>query len=321
MKDVVNSIDVSLNPIISYHLGWQDENGIPTNNTKADHTLGLACLLTCISLGGDPQKALPASVSVEMIRGFCEIHDDVQNGMPKRSGKNAVWWIWGPAQAINVGDGMHALSRLALFRLQFNDTSAEIISQAAQLLDKATIQLCDGRFKELEHQERIDITVEDYINMASSKTGALLSCSMQLGALLASVKEKQLKALDLCGKNIGIVLQIKKDLTHIWETQDDDFGKDNVVLNKNKLLPIAYALETADVHLKRQIGDIYFKRVLDPNDVLRIRDLLDSIGVKQQCESIANQYMNQAKEAIFNSGIQPKGNKLLSELVDFLLNS
>ena len=52
-----------------------------------------------------------------MSLAFLQIHDDVQSGSPQRAGRDTVWWKWGPAQAINAGDGMYAMARVALFRL------------------------------------------------------------------------------------------------------------------------------------------------------------------------------------------------------------
>ena len=66
----------------------------------------MLCLLACEACGG-PDVALPAAAAVELVQGFTEIHDDVQGGIPTRDGRDAVWWVWGPAQAINAGDGMH----------------------------------------------------------------------------------------------------------------------------------------------------------------------------------------------------------------------
>ena len=62
-------------------------------------------------------RALPAATAVEFVHHFSLIHDDIQNGNPDRDRRPAVWWHWGPGQAINAGDGLHALARLALFRL------------------------------------------------------------------------------------------------------------------------------------------------------------------------------------------------------------
>ena len=63
-----------------------------------------------------------------------------------RGERETVWWKWGPAQAINAGDGMHALARLALFGLQDAGLSAGSTFRAVQILDEAGLRTCEGRF-------------------------------------------------------------------------------------------------------------------------------------------------------------------------------
>ena len=43
-----------------------------------------------------------------------DVHEDVRNGNTERFEKESLWWKYGPAQAINIGDGFQALSRSVL---------------------------------------------------------------------------------------------------------------------------------------------------------------------------------------------------------------
>ena len=80
---------------------------------------------------------------------------------------------------------MHALARLAIFRLQERGVPPDTTFRAVRLLDEASLEVCEGRFRDLEAQERIDLDVEGYLKIASSKTGALYSCAMKLGSVAA----------------------------------------------------------------------------------------------------------------------------------------
>ena len=150
LKSIVSSRQMPLYQMMSYHMGWSDQHGQPEPHTRKQRPLGALCLLACRAAGGDMDIALPAAAAVELVSGFCEIHDDVQGGKPLRDNRDAVWWVWGPAQAINAGDGMHALARLALFRLQDRGVSPALAFRALQILDESTLQTCEGRFLDLE---------------------------------------------------------------------------------------------------------------------------------------------------------------------------
>jgi len=95
------------------------------------------CLLACRGVGGDPYQALPAAAGVELIHNFSLVHDDIQDASPLRRHRPTVWKRWGVAQAINAGDALFALSRLALLRLEGRRVPAGQVLLAARLLDEA----------------------------------------------------------------------------------------------------------------------------------------------------------------------------------------
>ncbi len=87
-------------------------------------------------------------------------------------------------------------------------------------------------------------------------------------------------------------------------------------MNKKKLLPVVYALEQSDISAKRRLGDIYFKRVLDPDDVVKLRELLDEMGAREAGERLVAGYLSEAAEALDVAGISPEGKRDIERLVD-----
>ena len=319
LHEILGARQMPLYDMMSYHLGWADARGESRPQAQRERSHGAACLAACYAAGGDMEVALPAAASVELIEGFSQVHDDVQGGNPSRDNQDAVWWVWGPAQAINAGDGMHALARLAMFRLQERGVSAETTFRAVQMLDEASLELCEGRFQDLEAQERIDLSVEAYLEMASSKTGALYSCAMKLGALVASAGPAVIDAFGSCGVNIGIAAQIRQDLMQLWGDAQGNGQPSSEVLNKKKLLPVVYAVEKANLNEKRRLGDIYFKRVLEKDDVVAVREILEGLGAKAHCEQMVAGYQRNAEEALEGSGVSAEGLAMVKGLIARLL--
>lgn len=317
MQDVFRARDLPLYGMMTYHLGWADEQGQPTQATPKPRNHGVACLAASLVAGGDVEPALPAAASVELTNSFAEIHDDVQGGNPKRDARDAVWWTWGPAQAINAGDAMHALARLSLFRLQERGLSAETTFKAVQVLDQASLELCEGRFEDLEAQERIDLSVEAYLRIAARKTAALYAASMKLGAMVADADEETMAALETCGANIGMAVQVTSDLKELWGARDGTPTPE--VLNKKKLLPVAYAFEKANINQKRRLGDIYFKRVLEADDVTALLELLEETGGREYSGGVAEQHRDAALVALTDGDLSADGAAAIRQLVKSLL--
>ena len=315
----LSSRQLELYRMMSYHLGWEDKPGGEEGPIRRDRPHGAACLTACSAAGGDADSALPAAASVELLESFSQIHDDVQAGQPQRYDRDAVWWVWGPAQAINVGDAMHAVARLAVFALAERGNTPEVTFRAVQIVDNTVLEMCEGRFKDLESQERIDLDVDGYLEMASSKTGALYSCAMKLGALVAGAEEQVIDAMGVCGGKLGLAAQVRADLRELWREGSDQASPAPEVLNKKKLLPVVYALSQASLSQKRRLGDIYFKRVLEPDDVGVVRELLEELGARDYCEGMIDGLRSEAMEALDVTGISDDGASAISRLADSLL--
>lgn len=321
LQDVVNERGFPLYDMMGYHLGWRGahayDDALPVRQERMH---GILTLLACDAVGGNVETCLPAAAALELVDKFAEIHDDVQEGNPQRNERDAVWWVWGPAQAINAGDGMHALGRLALLRLTGRGVPDEWVFDIVRLVDRASLRACEGRFRDLEAQERIDLSVSAYMDMAADKSGALTGCAMQVGALGGGADADTASSLAESGENLGVALQIRSDLSALWGNGGD--VQPNVeVLNKKKLIPVVYALENASLSEKRAMGEIYFKRVLEVNDAIKLREVIEGMGARAACKEMAERLESKALYAIENTNIGVNGKSVLREYIEALTAS
>ena len=280
-----------------YQLGWADRQGEPLPKPRPPRPYAMLSLLSCQSIRGSHRPALPAAAAMELFHTFIEVHKDVQEGNPRQETRPSVWWVWGPGQAINVGDGLHALGRSALFRLADLGLSLDRVLQALGVLDEACIRMCEGQYVELSHQERLDISRSAYLEMAENLTGSVASCAMTLGALSAAADPATADAFKQAGLNIGLAHQVRQDIQAVWHPGNGTNASPQL-LNKKKLYPIAALLESADLKTKRALGDIYFKRVLEPDDHSQLLALLDANDVRPEAESTVTRYFNEAAHAL-----------------------
>src|SRR5918999_6143458 len=98
--------------MVRYHLGL-DGSGAPAGK-RIRPLLGL---LAYASIAGDYRAALPGAAAVELGHNFSLVHDDIEDGDRERRHRPTLWALWGIPLAINAGDALFALSRLALYRL------------------------------------------------------------------------------------------------------------------------------------------------------------------------------------------------------------
>jgi geranylgeranyl diphosphate synthase type I len=284
---------------------------------------GVACLVAALATSGSYEVALPAAAAVEMVASFVEIHDDIQGGHPARNGRDAVWWVWGPAQAINAGDGMHALARLVMLDLQNGGVNPEVTFRASQLLDEASLEMCEGRFKDMEAQERIDMSVATYLEMARAKSGSLMAGAMRLGALVGSGGNDEIaEAFGACGAELGIAMQAAGDVSELVPASDGPETEGPLseeVLNKKKLLPVVHAIQNAGASERRRLGDVYFKRVLEPADVVEVQKLVEELGGREHAIEVSSEHRARAVKAISSTDVTPQGLTAVETFADALM--
>ena len=296
-----------------YQLGWADPQGEPLPKPRPVRPYALLTLLSCQAAGASHRPALPAAAAMELVHTFIEVHKDVQEGNPRQETRPSVWWVWGPGQAINVGDGLHALGRSALFRLADAGLPLGRVLQALGVLDEACIRMCEGQYVELAHQERLDVSRSSYLKMATDLTGSVASCAMTLGALASTGCPETVQAFQESGLKLGLAYQIRQDIQAVWGAGDGRNASPQL-LNKKKLYPIAALLESADLKTKRALGDIYFKRVLEPDDHQKLLDLLEANDVRAEAESAVCQYFQEAVNALGGADLESEG---MEPLFDF----
>ena len=226
--------------MIAHHLGWPEQ----PSQSGGKRVRPLIALLCCQAVGGDWRQALPVASSVELIHNFSLVHDDIQDESDTRRGRPTIWRRWGIAQAINTGDAIFVLARLACHRLQARGLAAETILSIHQMLDEACLRLTMGQHLDLWFEDQDQVSQAAYFEMIEGKTASLLAASAAAGALIAQVDAGRVDAIFQFGLNLGLAFQIMDDLLGIWgapESTGKPAGDD--LLAHKKSLPVILGLE------------------------------------------------------------------------------
>jgi len=272
-------------------------------------------LVASEAISGDFSLALPAATAVELVYNFILVHGEVQAGHIDAQDRPSIWWVWGPAQAINAGDGLHAMGRAAIMRLSQRGIPAERVLDAVSMLDRTCLTLCEGQYMDLSFQDQLVVTQQDYFTMIERKSGSLSGCAAALGALAAGADHLVADQFQQLGTRLGMAWQINQDIGDLWGVRRDGFTASNL-LNKKKSLPLIYALENASTADKRELTNIYMKRVLETEDAARVVTIVDSVAARQHAEGRALDLVEQALLELTNLGLsqeQQQGFRQMAE--------
>jgi geranylgeranyl diphosphate synthase type I len=276
-----------------YHLGWEDERGNAINAGGKGLRAGL-CLLACESSGSDWKTAVPAAAAVELVHSFSLVHDDIQDRDLKRHNRSTVWAVWGNAQAINAGDALLALARLALLRVAFSGVAdpRQSFLHAAGCLDQATLEMVEGQALDIEFEGCDYVTVDEYLDMVGRKTGALFGCALSLGAIVAGAGGARVEQFDRLGRTLGAAFQVRDDMLGIWgdeEITGKPVGAD--LQRRKKSLPVLVALKGRAAEAVRAAyagsDDVAVEQVLRAMEEAGVADECQRIGEAMQREALA----------------------------------
>ncbi len=319
LRDVFEGREGFLYNLLRYHLGWIDQHGSPQGGGPPLHFQGVVALVCCEAMGTDFRQALPAAAGVELLHHFTLVHGEVQAGRAQAMDRPGIWWVWGPAQAINAGDGLHALGRTTIMRLAQWGTSPEKVLRAVRSLDTACLRLCEGQYLDLEFQDQLMVTDSAYLDMVYLKAGALVACAAESGGLVAGAGDGECSALHDMGVKLGAAWQIARDTGDLWGERGDGMTASNVIAKK-KSLPVIHALEHGSLSAKRELGAIYMKRVLEASDASRLVEILEETGARAAAEQRTAQLVDEGLAAASRARVSPDGMDRLRELGNWALS-
>ena len=174
------------------------------------HLRGYLVLLTTKVVGGKYSQAYNAALSVEILHSFTLVHDDIMDNADKRRGMPALHVKYDVNTAILAGDSLIAVAYKNLLK----DCKVNTVS-ILNTFNQSVIDVCEGQSLDKEFEERLDVTIPEYIQMIEKKTGALIQMCCSIGGQIGSGNKEQLNALKKYGKNLGLAFQLKDDLLDI----------------------------------------------------------------------------------------------------------
>jgi geranylgeranyl diphosphate synthase, type I len=334
MADVLDERTGPARPLyemLAYHLGL-DPNAPQRGGKRIRPLLGL---LAYQSLGGDYKKALPGAAALELGHNFSLVHDDIEDADQERRHRPTLWALWGIPLAINAGDALFALSRLALYRLlEGEEYEDRRVLDLMKIYDETCLALCEGQYLDISFERRDDVTVNAYYEMIGKKTAALLGASVMAGAILAVDDTEVHEAYRQFGHDLGMAFQMADDVKGtFWSSEDSGKSEAGDIRKRKKTLPVVWALEHASPEDRERLVKIYalpssgtdgrspvtFGEGLSDAQVTEVLAILERSGARAHAESEARRWRDIALHHIEGLPCLPEGRRDLTTLVRWVI--
>jgi len=294
----------------------------------------LLCLATYYAFSENRDEIIiTPSVGTEFLHNASLIHDDIIDKDNFRRGKPAFHFRFrnyhdkynlkkslasdfGNSIGIIGGDSAFIIGLEAYFT---NDFEKDLNLNAIKYYEQAFIEIIHGVLIETDMVNHKEIAMDDYIEMISLKTGALIEKSILIGANYAKVDDKYKKYLSIYGINLGIIFQIIDDILGTFGDEKVT-GKptDGDIREGKRTCLLIEALNKSIPKNKKRIHELIERPEMSEEEVLEVKDLFLEADAISSCKELANGYFEEVKTALEN--LEPVINSSESEFYEDLLN-
>jgi geranylgeranyl diphosphate synthase, type I len=305
--------------IIDYQFGWDADSQAAGQNVSGKKVRPVLMAVVAQAVCGRYAHVLPAGAALELLHNFTLIHDDVMDQSHTRRHRPAVWTRWGATQAINAGDGLFALSNLAMARLLQHDLPATKVVEAGRALSQATLWTCEGQILDIGFETRDTVRPDEYITMISHKTGTLIEVAAYIGALLSTDDEAIITAYKTFARNLGVAFQVRDDYLDVWgdKTKLGKPGTD--IREKKKAYPFLVTVERASEDDRAILHQIYAQDTVSDADVETVLEIMARADAAAHTDHIATQYYDHAMQQLESTGIQNEWQDRLRQMAAFII--
>lgn len=250
-------------------------------------------LLACNLFTDKIEKAFPAALAIEVFHNFTLLHDDIMDQAEMRRNSMAVHKKYNVNIAILSGD---AMSIMAYNYLQKSET--ENLGAMIRLFSQTALEVCEGQQLDMDFENRMNVSIPEYLNMIRLKTAVLLASSLKMGALAAGASMKSADLLYVFGLDLGIAFQLQDDLLDVFADQEK-FGKKiggDIISNKKTFL-LLKALELADQPTKQELQEWIQKKEFNHQEKINaVKKIYSKLKIKEITEKNIENFYQSALE-------------------------
>ena len=260
----------------------------------------------------EDNRDINLAACVELIHSATLLHDDVIDESELRRGVKTANSVWGNQSSILVGD--YLLSRC--FEMMVEDGDLEVL----KLLSSTSSKIAQGEVLQLQHKGEADLLEETYIDIINLKTASLFSAATKTGACLSKSNEKEKKALESYGRNLGLAFQIADDALDFYAKEKlfgKEIGKD--FFEGKVTLPMIIIFQKGNEEEKKFLNEIMKKEKRSEKDFNNTLYLINKYKAVEATFKKAEYFVNVSYDslAIFPDN---EDKKILQNLTSFSLN-
>lgn len=256
-------------------------------------------LMTCEAVCGTYKPAIPVAVAYECAHSASLVQDDMIDESDLRHDKLAAHKKHGFVKAILASDVLLFQMFEEISKCDTKAMTSRRMSKLLALLGNAAKLTAKGEYLEMQLAAKRQITEEDYLQVASLKTGALFAASAASGALAGGATDKVVDQIHRFGLSLGIAFQMKDDLLDVMGSKAN-MGKPvfKDLQNNACNIVLVHALSHADTFQSNLILSLLYRKWFGQADIERLQETLEALGSARHADELAEKQLATSREML-----------------------
>ena len=265
----------------------------------------------------DVDSILSQAAGLETYHNHTLLHDDVMDKADMRRNKPTVHRVWNENAAILSGDAMLILA----YRLMA-DCPSDKLKEVLDVFTQTTMEIYEGQQWDMEFETRMDVSVDEYIEMIRLKTSVLLAAALKIGACMAGASVDDADKLYDFGVSMGLAFQLQDDWLDVYG-DPNVFGKNiggDILCNKKTYMLIT-ALTQADDKQSEELQRWISATDAEPAEkISAVTHIYYVMRIGDLCMAMADSYYAEGLALLDGISLPAERKEMLKQFVCSLMN-
>ncbi|HHD92610.1 MAG TPA: polyprenyl synthetase family protein, partial [Candidatus Portnoybacteria bacterium] len=283
-------------------------------------------ILSCLAMGGKLENVIQPATGLEILHNYTLIVDDTIDHSLVRRGEPTSQKKYGHS----ISECLAVDYATSIFQSIENHPQSKIISDILARTLKIIFEgeILDILFEQAGREDEpyikknryLNISRQKYLKMISQKTAILFQTAVEIGAICANAKSKQVEALKNYGLNLGIAFQIRDDILDIFGNEKK-FGKKigkDIEERKGGNIVILLANQELSKTKQKILAGILKKKTTNRQDIKQAIQMIKKTKAKGKAQNLGEEFIKKAKKCL-EVLPQNKWTNLLKEIAEFVI--
>ncbi|WP_125711104.1 polyprenyl synthetase family protein [Lacticaseibacillus porcinae] len=237
----------------------------------------------------DADKMIALAAAVEALHNATLVHDDIIDKSSVRRGLPTISAQFGEDVAVYAGDYLFVVC-FKLIAKYASDLKS--VQQDAGSMER----LLNGELEQMATRYNYDMTIDQYLNQVSGKTGQLFALSSFIGTYESGQPLRFAKKVEKIGLNIGVAFQLLDDIL--------DYTADSQTLGKPVHEDMKQGVYSAPLILAMSQNRAAFlpylqkQKAMTADDLQAVMQLVTQYRGVQRARAMAQDYTDQALKGL-----------------------